>query len=153
MSFKGFEDVNQRFKTALRNLDVSITRRAVEEILMTVQSEAAVMTPIDTSFLINSAYNKTWRTASGWQGEVGYGAEYAAAVHNMPGKLKGKQRGDFGMTGNQSDFGPMRPTAFGGGTGNGTYWSPDAEPGFLLKAVQNVTAYDLPNIIKSQYSI
>lgn len=125
MGMIGFEDVNQRFKTLMRDMEISRTRRVIEEVLMAVQSDAATMTPVDTSFLINSAYNKTWRTSDGWNGEVGYGAMYAWFVHEKPGTMMG----------------------------TGDAWNPDAEPKFLEKAVKNVTAYDLPRIIQSQYSI
>ena len=124
-SLRGFEDVNARFKAAMRDIGVSRTQGVVTKILIAIKADAATMTPVDTSFLINSAYNKTWRTASGWEGEVGYGAEYAAAVHNAPGKLQG----------------------------TGLAWMPDAEPKFLKKAVDNVIREDLQAIIASEYRI
>jgi hypothetical protein len=129
--FEGFEDVNQRFKALMDKIGGSVTQRALKEISITVQAEAAIMTPVDTSFLINSAYTKDWRTMTGWSGEVGYGAEYAAAVHNMPGTLKGTPRP----------------------SNKGNYWGPSAEPQFLYKAVKNVSQYDLPRILKNQYTL
>ena len=152
-SLRGFEDVNARFKAAMRDIGVSRTQGVVTKIIIAIKRDAATMTPMDTGFLAGSAYSKTWRTASGWEGEVGYGAEYAAAVHQMSGKLKGQQRADFGSTSNHGAFGPMRPTSFGGGTGTGVYWGPDAEPQFLAKAVDNVIREDLQAIIASEYRI
>ena len=55
-------------------------------------------------------------------------------MHNASGKLKGQPRAHFGMTSNRSEFGPQKPTAFGGGSLTGKYWDPHAEPQFLLKA-------------------
>jgi len=124
-SLRGFEDVNARFKAAMRDIGVSRTQGVVTKIIIAIKADAATMTPVDTSFLINSAYSKTWRTASGWEGEVGYGAEYAEFVHNAPGKLQG----------------------------TGLAWLPDAEPQFLKKAVDNVIREDLEAIIASEYRI
>lgn len=125
MSFSGFEEVNQRFKQAMQDLRVSRTQKTIESILIAVRAAAAPMTPVDTSFLINSAYSKTWRTTSGWEGETGYGANYAQYVHNAPGTL----------------------------LGTGKAWNPDAEPQFLKKAVDDVLNYDIDRIIKEQYMI
>ena len=152
-SLSGFEDLNARFRAAMQDIGVSRTQGFVTKIVTAIKADAATMTPVDTSFLANSAYSRTWRTTSGWQAAVGYGAEYAAAVHEMSGKLKGQQRADFGITSNRGEFGPMRPTSFGGGTGTGTYWSPDAEPQFLQKAINNVLNEDLQAIIDSEYRI
>ena len=58
-------------------------------------------------------------------GRVGYSANYAAYVHDMPGKLKGQPRSHFGKT--------REGTEFGGGTGKGNYWDPHGEPQFLKK--------------------
>jgi len=124
-SLRGFEDVNARFKAAMRDIGVSRTQGVVTKIIIAIKADAATMTPVDTSFLINSAYSKTWRTASGWEAEVGYGAEYAEFVHNAPGKLQG----------------------------TGLAWLPDAEPQFLAKAVKNVIREDLQAIIASEYRI
>ncbi len=145
MSFTGFDEINQRFKQMLNDLRTSRTQKTIEEILIAVRADAATMTPVDTSLLVNSAYTRSWRTTGGWEGAVGYGAEYAGWVHNMPGRLKGQQRAEFGKT--------RAGVGFGGGTGKGTYWSPDAEPKFLEKAVKNVMTYDIDRIIKEQYMI
>lgn len=134
-SLRGFEDVNARFKAAMRDIGVSRTQGVVTKIIIAIKADAATMTPVDTSFLINSAYSKTWRTASGWEGEVGYGAEYAEFVHNAPGKLQGS---GISRTGKKS---------------RGVYWGPDAEPQFLAKAVKNVLREDLQAIIASEYRI
>jgi hypothetical protein len=45
-------------------------------------SEASVLTPIDTSTLLNSQYRKVEADGSRIVGTVGYTAEYARAVHD-----------------------------------------------------------------------
>lgn len=45
-------------------------------------SEASVLTPIDTSTLLNSQYRKVEVDGERIVGTVGYTAEYAAAVHD-----------------------------------------------------------------------
>jgi hypothetical protein len=45
-------------------------------------SEASVLTPIDTSTLLNSQYRKVEQDGSRIVGTVGYTAEYALAVHD-----------------------------------------------------------------------
>lgn len=104
--------------------------RGVTAALMTGQAFASLLTPVDTSFLINSQFreikvDKEKRVV----GTVGYTAHYASAVHGMSGKLKGQPRGHFGKTKDGKEF--------GGGTGNGNYWDPQAEPGFLTKGFED----------------
>lgn len=45
-------------------------------------SEASVMTPIDTSTLLNSQFRRVDKEGSRIVGTVGYTAEYAADVHD-----------------------------------------------------------------------
>lgn len=96
--------------------------RGVTAALITGQAFASILTPIDTSFLINSQYRDV-RVINGKsvKGAVGYTANYAAAVHERSGKGKGKPRAN----------------------GNGNYWDPSAEPGFLTKGFEeNKAAVD-----------
>jgi len=153
MPLEGLDELNARFAKAIQDIGVSRTQGFVIKLTGAIEVESAMMTPRDTSFLINSKFNRMWRTPSGFNAEAGYGANYAAAVHNMSGKLKGQPRASFGKTGNNSDAGPMMPRSFGGGTGNGNYWDPDAEPQFLAKAIKTVLTKDLDAIIESQYRI
>jgi hypothetical protein len=92
------------------------------------QSEAASMTPIDTSTLINSAFKNVENNNGRITGTAGYTAAYALAVHEAPGKLKGQPRRDFGKT--------RAGVSFGGGTGQGNYWDPTGEPQFLKKGFE-----------------
>lgn len=56
--------------------------RGMTQALILGASEASVLTPIDTSTLINSQYKKVDSQAGRVVGTVGYTAEYAAAVHD-----------------------------------------------------------------------
>lgn len=146
----GQRDVMRRYEQYTREVAEQKTERAVTLFLIQVQMLSATMVPIDTSNLINSEFRRVMPTESGWSGEVGYGARYAAAVHDMPGTLKGQPRQDFGMTSNRSEFGPVIPRAFGGGTGVGNYWDPNAEPEFLKKGAEEAVK-DWPNIVREAY--
>lgn len=112
---------------------------AVHNVLQAGAAYSDTMTPVDTSYLINSRYAPQITQSNGkTSGVVGYTAEYAAAVHNMPGKLAGEPRKEFGNAG------------FGGGTGVGNYWDPDAQPKFLEKGFEMVKP-EIPAILKASY--
>ncbi|MEY0827929.1 HK97 gp10 family phage protein [Providencia rettgeri] len=103
-----------------------VERRAVRAAtagLIVGASHAARYTPIDTSTLINSQYRDARVNGVMITGRVGYTANYAVYVHNASGKLKGQPREDFGKT--------RDGVSFGGGTGKGNYWDPNAKPKFL----------------------
>jgi hypothetical protein len=56
--------------------------RAMVQVAILGASEASVMTPIDTSNLLNSQYREVEAERGRITGRVGYVAEYAAAVHD-----------------------------------------------------------------------
>lgn len=56
--------------------------RGVTQALIIGASEASVMTPIDTSTLLNSQYRRLDKDGSKIVGTVGYTSEYAADVHD-----------------------------------------------------------------------
>ena len=56
--------------------------RGVTQALILGASEASVMTPIDTSTLLNSQFRNVTKEGSKIVGTVGYTAEYAADVHD-----------------------------------------------------------------------
>lgn len=103
--------------------------RGIRESLMLIGTEAAVMTPIDTSNLINSQYQDVNLIGTKVVGTIGYSAEYAAYVHDASGKLKGKPRSSVAAF----QTGEGR-TAFASNQGN--FWDPHGEPQFLTKAVK-----------------
>lgn len=79
------------------------------------QAYAQMLTPIDTGNLINTQYRRMEKRGNVWRALIGYTAAYAAAVHAKSGAGKGKPRQN----------------------GNGNYWDPDAEPGFLTKGFED----------------
>lgn len=62
--------------------------RAMTQALILGASEASVMTPIDTSTLLNSQFRNVTKEGSKIVGTVGYTAEYAADVHDPNVKQK-----------------------------------------------------------------
>jgi hypothetical protein len=65
---------------------VSLTQqrgvRGMTQAMILGASEASVLTPIDTSTLLNSQYRDVQQQGAKVRGRVGYTAEYAAAVHD-----------------------------------------------------------------------
>lgn len=60
--------------------------RGMTQALILGASEASVMTPIDTSTLLNSQYRHVSKVGDKIVGRVGYTAEYALAVHDPENK-------------------------------------------------------------------
>lgn len=56
--------------------------RGITQGLVLVASEASVLTPIDTSLLINSQYRQVEKDGTRIVGRIGYTAEYAMPVHD-----------------------------------------------------------------------
>lgn len=145
MPVKGIERVKRGFRIAVKEIGEGKTERAVYETLSQGSAMAAQITPIDSSNLINSQYAPQIDVKEGKvSGSVGYTASYAAAVHEASGKLKGKPRSDFGTT--------RAGVGFGGGTGNGNYWDPNAEPEFLTKGFDQIKGA-VPAILKRIYGV
>ncbi len=137
MPIRGVKRVRERLKQELKEITDKKTHEVLWRVGMLAGGFAANMTPVDTGFLINSQFQYIGHTAEGMQLRLGYTARYAEWVHNMPGTLKGQPREHFGKTNNLSDFGPKQVIEFGGGTGKGKYWDPNAEPEFLRKAFED----------------
>lgn len=129
MAVIGLGTIRAKTKAIADDIAGNKARRAITAGAMVGQAYAQMLTPVDTSNLINSQFRRVANTAKGWRATVGYTAAYAAAVHEMPGTLKGQPRRDFGAT--------KDGKGFGGGTGKGYYWDPDAEPQFLRKGFEN----------------
>ena len=109
---KGYKKVRIGLENALKKKIPQNAERAAHVAGSIIGGYASLMTPVDTSNLINSQYRTVTKDGKRVVAAIGYTAKYAAAVHNTTGKLKGK---------------PRR-------TGRGNYWDPDAEPKFLEKA-------------------
>ncbi|EES8118160.1 HK97 gp10 family phage protein [Escherichia coli] len=130
----------ERLKRRLREEINEINRdasAAAYAIGVSVEGYAKLLTPADTGALVNGYYVEVSHDSEGAHCEVGNMLRYAKWVHDMPGTLKGQPRADFGKTNNLSDFGPKQVVSFGGGTGEGCYWDPNAEPEFLRKALED----------------
>lgn len=136
MPAKGIREAKRKTRQIAGKITGEMSERTLTELLITAQGFATLMTPADTGNLRNSQYRIVRAYGGGVKGQIGYTAKYAAAVHNAPGKLKGKPRADFGRT--------REGVGFGGGTGVGNYWDPFGEPKFLEKAFEgsNLQAID-----------
>jgi hypothetical protein len=114
MPVKGLNTVNRK----LNNLANEVFSDKAEMALYTAGNAGAgfatLMTPIDTSILVNSQFIQTGIEGDRAFTKVGYSASYAAAVHDKKGTLKGKPRAN----------------------GNGSYWQPSGEPQFLTKGFE-----------------
>lgn len=116
--------MNKDAQAIARNLQRqvnTITRnkapRAATMAAIIIQGEAALLTPVDTSALINSQFRRIETNNDGSQAFIGYTALYALAVHDRSGSGKGQPRD------------PNDPS-------RGNMWDPAAEPGFLMKGAE-----------------
>ncbi|EMS0149653.1 HK97 gp10 family phage protein [Escherichia coli] len=124
--------VIEKIKRQLREEIKQISKDAATaayEIATTAEAYAVLDTPRDTGALVNGYYVNVEENPDGAHATVGNTARYAFWVHEMPGTLKGQPREDFGKT--------REGIAFGGGTGKGCYWDPDADPKFLERALND----------------
>ena len=123
MPVKGLKEVRQAVRKAFVDISGPRAEKTLTEVLITAAAFAATMTPIDTSNLINSQYRKITAYGTRVVGAIGYTAAYAAAVHDKPGTLLGKN-----VPRDKSD--PSR----------GNVWDKDGEPEFLRKAFEDSDA-------------
>lgn len=114
MPARGLKEARQRTREVFKLVGEKASRTMVE-VLIAGRSYTLMLTPIDTSNLVNSAFIDVRTRKNGVSGRFGFTAAYAAAVHGMPGTLKGQPRPD----------------------GNGNYWDPDAEPEFVRKGFED----------------
>lgn len=114
MAIKGMAQVRKNLRQQLTLAIPSDAERAMHIATSIIGGYATLMTPVDTSNLINSQYRIVKNEGRRVVAAIGYTARYAAAVHEKPGTLRGA-----GV-----------PRA----SGRGNYWDPDAEPKFLSKA-------------------
>lgn len=148
MPVRNIQRVKLNLKQAINDIEGKKTQGAIRAVLTQGQTMANSMVPMDTGTLLNSSFVMFLAPN---HGRVGYAAEYAKWVHDAPGKLKGQPRAHFGRTANHSSAGPQRPVAFGGGTGKGNYWDPNAEPQFLVKGFEQIMG-SVPAILRAAYA-
>lgn len=133
MAVKGVSKVNKNIRNKINQINNIISPRTMQQVMITGMASVARITPIDTSNLINSQYRELIPTPKGWNGKVGYTANYAAYVNNAKGTLKGKKR-----TGEKS---------------KGNYWDPNAEPNFINKGFERDGKEAIEKVIRDGYKI
>ncbi|NIF57536.1 HK97 gp10 family phage protein [Enterobacter sp. Ap-916] len=112
---KGVSQAKQKLDALLGEVQGRKVGRAIKSALFIIGADAATMTPIDTSYLVNSQYQEMLVNGTRVTGRVGYSANYAVYVHEASGKLRGRPRAN----------------------GSGNYWDPSGEPKFLEKAFKD----------------
>lgn len=138
-------NVRKNLKALTDRIVGPMLEKSVTQAMIVGGMYADLLTPIDTGHLLRSRFREVKPATNGWIGQYGYTAAYASAVHSMSGKLKGKPRGDFGKT--------KDGQSFGGGTGVGNYWDPNAEPEFLVKGFERDGLQAIRMILKKGMSI
>lgn len=145
MPVKGIKRVKMNMRNLVTRITGPVTEKVVTEVMIVGMGYASLITPVDTSTLINSSFRELKSAPNGVKAKVGYTARYAAAVNAMSGKLKGEPRQHFGQT--------RAGVGFGGGTGVGNYWDPNAEPDFLRKGFERDGMADIKATIKRGYKV
>lgn len=93
MPVQGLTTARRSTALLVSNVTQRKAQRAVTVALIIGAGYAAIMTPIDTSFLINSQYRKVNKIGNGYSGLIGYTANYAAAVHDPVNVQRFKRAG------------------------------------------------------------
>ncbi|MNJ16346.1 hypothetical protein D3C77_106070 [compost metagenome] len=145
MPIKGAEKVRANMAKVFAKIKGPMTQTTLTEVLIIGGGYADSMTPVDLGTLINSRFRVIKKDGDRWIARYGYTASYAAAVHALNAKLKGQPRADFGMT--------RAGQAFGGGSGKGNYWDPDAEPQWLEKGFERDGLADIKASIKRNMAL
>lgn len=123
-NLKGVEQLKRRMNTVLTKTIPQKAEKAVFAAITTGGAIANTYAPVEYGFLRGSQYRKIQLSGTAYIGAVGYTADYAAAVHDAKGTLKGKPRP----------------------SGRGTYWSPSGEPKFLSSAFDD-NRQDIDNTV------
>ena len=104
--------------------------RTVTAAIVRGTSELPPLVPVDTSDLLNSLFRRVREEGGRIVGSAGFSAEYALAVHEAVGKLKGLPRPKIN------------------GKDRGVYWGPhDGQPQFLKVAFERARP-DIESILK-----
>ena len=107
--------------------------RALDDVTRFVKSEAVNLAPVEFGVLRNSAFNVVFMRMKKVIGRVGFTADYAGHVHEMPMKNQGAPRKGKSPEGNDR---------------KGVYWG-DGENKFLQKAItRNIST--IRRIIKNR---
>jgi len=79
---KGIKQVSRNVNRTIDNIEDRRIVRALTSAMIIGGARAALYTPIDTSFLINSQFREIIVNGVRITGRVGYTANYAALVHD-----------------------------------------------------------------------
>lgn len=126
MPIKGLGAAKKLLSSTVNRIRGRLSEQTVTEICIIGAGYASVLTPVDTSTLINSQFRRIEHRVTGVYGLVGYTAAYAAAVNAAKGTLAGQPR-----PGNR-----------------GTYWAPGGEPDFLKKGFERDGKADIEAAVR-----
>lgn len=79
---KGVDSVNSKFSALVGKITTTTSVEAATRAMIIGQQYATMLTPVDTSNLINGRFMQIIPTATGVTGRAGYMASYAPYVHN-----------------------------------------------------------------------
>lgn len=79
---RGIKQVTRNVNRAIDNIQDRKIVRALTSAMIIGSSQAAIYTPIDTSYLLNSQFREITVNGTRITGRVGYTASYAAYVHD-----------------------------------------------------------------------
>ena len=127
---KGINEAIARTSQIVDEITATKVVRALKSATYIIRTEAATITPIDTSNFITRQFATIEVKGPRVTGKVGYSANYALYVHNASGKLKGMPRTN----------------------GNAVYWQPGGEPKFLTKAAEKTRSL-VDDVIKKEMKI
>ena len=82
VTVKGIKQVSRNVNRAIDSIQDRRVVRALTSAMIVGASQAAIYTPIDTSYLINSQFREHSVNGTRFIGRVGYSASYAAYVHD-----------------------------------------------------------------------
>ena len=83
MAVTGGDTVRRNYRQLTKRIRSQLSNKAITEMLISIQARAAVITPVDTSNLINSQFRILIPLRrNDLQGRVGYTANYAFFVHD-----------------------------------------------------------------------
>lgn len=126
MPVKGMGDAKRRTRKLADRIAGPVTERTVTTVLIVAQGIATLMTPAEYGNLRNSQYRIVRPYRGGIRGQIGYTANYAAAVHGAKGTLRGKPRA----------------------SGNGNYWDPAGKPRFLARAFEGGNLQEINETVR-----
>lgn len=131
---KGISTVRKNMKAKFDHINKVVTPEVMMQVLIIGASNAARITPVDQTNLINSQFRKIERTSLyGIRGTVGYTANYALYVHEMVEKNRGKPRTGKGSS--------------------GAYWGPHGEREFLRLGFERDGLDAIKQVIREGYRV